>query len=193
MFGAAKFSHFEVGLQKITEGHTVPLSHPTTTASEDSGDIIDKSFDDADQEHAVENSDDVLDEPLLIMLRKLLLRMLGKNERECVLDHFHIHLSQLSVFGATKFSHFEVGLLKITEGHTVPLSRPATTALEDSGDIIDKSFDDADQEHVVENSDDVLEELLLIMLRKLLLRMLGKNEREWWSGMPMVPLILLRS
>nr|GFA38161.1 hypothetical protein [Tanacetum cinerariifolium] len=61
------------------------------------------------------------------------------------------------------FTMLRVGLLKITEGHTVPLSPPATTTSEDSGDIIDKSFDDADQEHVVENSDDVLEELLLIM------------------------------
>nr|GEX79569.1 hypothetical protein [Tanacetum cinerariifolium] len=61
---------------------------------------------------------------------------------------------------AAKISHFEVGLLKTTEGHTVPLSPLATTALEDSGDIIDKSFDDADQEHAVENSDDVLEETI---------------------------------
>nr|GEZ49070.1 hypothetical protein [Tanacetum cinerariifolium] len=103
-------------------------------------------------------------------------------------------VTRIAILLLYAFTMPRVGLLKMTtEGHTVPLSPPATTASEDSGDIIDKSFDDADQEHAVENSDDVLEELLLIMLRKLLLRMLGKNEREWWSGMPMVPLILLRS
>nr|GEV40102.1 transcription initiation factor IIB-2 [Tanacetum cinerariifolium] len=42
----------------------------------------------------------------------------------------------------------------------MPLSPPATTALEESGDSIEKLSDDADQEHAVEKSDDVLEELV---------------------------------
>nr|GEW34113.1 hypothetical protein [Tanacetum cinerariifolium] len=54
----------------------------------------------------------------------------------------------------------EVGLLKMTEGRTVPLSPPATTTLEDSGDTIDKLFDDDDREHAIEKSDDVLEETI---------------------------------
>nr|GEV67016.1 retrotransposon protein, putative, Ty1-copia subclass [Tanacetum cinerariifolium] len=40
----------------------------------------------------------------------------------------------------------------------MPLSPPATTALEESGDSIEKLFDDVDQEQAIEKSDDVLEE-----------------------------------
>nr|GEW17652.1 hypothetical protein [Tanacetum cinerariifolium] len=54
----------------------------------------------------------------------------------------------------------EVGLLKMTEGCNVPLSPPANTNPEESGDSIEKLFDDADQEHAVEKSDDVLEETI---------------------------------
>nr|GEX79765.1 hypothetical protein [Tanacetum cinerariifolium] len=54
----------------------------------------------------------------------------------------------------------DVKLLKMTEARTVPLSSPVTAATEDSGDSIDKLFDDADQKHVVERSDDVLEETI---------------------------------
>nr|GFB72389.1 hypothetical protein [Tanacetum cinerariifolium] len=54
----------------------------------------------------------------------------------------------------------EVKLLKITEGRTVPLSPPVTTTPKDSGDSFDKLFDDADQEHVIPRSDDVLEEAI---------------------------------
>ncbi|GJY01797.1 hypothetical protein Tco_0359949 [Tanacetum coccineum] len=56
-----------------------------------------------------------------------------------------------------------VGLLKITEGRTVPLDPPVTAASGDSGDSIDKLFDewnDAGQEHSVEGNDDVLEETI---------------------------------
>nr|GEZ67261.1 hypothetical protein [Tanacetum cinerariifolium] len=54
----------------------------------------------------------------------------------------------------------EVELLKMTERRIVPLTPLTTTALEDSGDSIDKLFDDVDQERVVEKSDDVLEETI---------------------------------
>nr|GEY99994.1 hypothetical protein [Tanacetum cinerariifolium] len=55
--------------------------------------------------------------------------------------------------GERELAEHEVKLLKMTEGRTVPLSPPVTTALEDhavlgdSGDSIDKLFDDANQEH----------------------------------------------
>nr|GEW07994.1 hypothetical protein [Tanacetum cinerariifolium] len=62
--------------------------------------------------------------------------------------------------GKRELTEHEVGLLKMTEGHTVPLNPPTTTASEDCGDSIDKLFDDVDQEHVVEKSDDVLEETI---------------------------------
>nr|GEV18915.1 hypothetical protein [Tanacetum cinerariifolium] len=62
--------------------------------------------------------------------------------------------------GDRELAECEVGLLKMTEGRIVPLSPPATTALEDSGDSIDKLIDDANQEHVVEKSDDVLGETI---------------------------------
>nr|GEV78740.1 hypothetical protein [Tanacetum cinerariifolium] len=55
----------------------------------------------------------------------------------------------------------EVKLLKITEGRTVSLDPPVTAASGDSGDRIDKLFDegnDAGQEHSVKSYDDVLEE-----------------------------------
>nr|GEV41339.1 hypothetical protein [Tanacetum cinerariifolium] len=54
----------------------------------------------------------------------------------------------------------EVKLLEMTGGRTIPLVPPVTTALEDSGDSIDKLFDKANQEHSVERADDVLEETI---------------------------------
>ncbi|GKE30934.1 hypothetical protein Tco_1446318, partial [Tanacetum coccineum] len=57
----------------------------------------------------------------------------------------------------------EVGLLKITDGRTVPLDPPITAALGDSDDSIDKLFDegnDAGQEHSVKGNDDVLYETI---------------------------------
>nr|GEW82712.1 hypothetical protein [Tanacetum cinerariifolium] len=60
--------------------------------------------------------------------------------------------------GERELVEHEVKLLKMTEGRTVPLSPPVTNAPEDSGDSIDKLFDDADQEYSVERGDDVLEE-----------------------------------
>nr|GEX26221.1 hypothetical protein [Tanacetum cinerariifolium] len=62
--------------------------------------------------------------------------------------------------GERELAEREVGLLKMTKGRTVPLSPPATMTPEDSGDSGDKLFDDADQEHVVKKSDDVLEETI---------------------------------
>ncbi|GKE15639.1 hypothetical protein Tco_1423216, partial [Tanacetum coccineum] len=55
----------------------------------------------------------------------------------------------------------EIKLLKTTEGRTVPLDPPVAAASGDSGDSIDKLFDEgnnAGQEHSVERDDDVLEE-----------------------------------
>ncbi|GJS33525.1 hypothetical protein Tco_0531907 [Tanacetum coccineum] len=57
----------------------------------------------------------------------------------------------------------EVKLLKMTEGHTVPLNPLVTAASRNNGDNIDKIFykgDDANQEHLVEKDDDVLEEVV---------------------------------
>nr|GFA22517.1 hypothetical protein [Tanacetum cinerariifolium] len=63
--------------------------------------------------------------------------------------------------GERELAESKVKLLKMTEGHTVLLDPLVTTALGDSGDSIDKLFDegnDAGQEHSVERKDDVLEE-----------------------------------
>ncbi|GJZ95227.1 hypothetical protein Tco_0667430 [Tanacetum coccineum] len=57
----------------------------------------------------------------------------------------------------------EVKLLKMTEGRTVSLDPPVTAASGDSGDSIDKLFDEGDdngQEHSVKRDDDVLEETI---------------------------------
>nr|GEV15624.1 hypothetical protein [Tanacetum cinerariifolium] len=62
--------------------------------------------------------------------------------------------------GERELAKHEVKLLKMTEGHTMPLSPPVTTASEDSGESVDKFFDDVDQEHSVERGDDVLEETI---------------------------------
>nr|GEU60332.1 hypothetical protein [Tanacetum cinerariifolium] len=85
----------------------------------------------------------------------------------------------------------EVGLPKMTEGRTVPLSPLAITAPEDSGDSIDKLFDDADQKHAVEKSDDVLEETIAKDASAVVAEKARKNGRERWSGMP-VSLAALR-
>ncbi|GJS15789.1 hypothetical protein Tco_0410261 [Tanacetum coccineum] len=63
--------------------------------------------------------------------------------------------------GERDLAECEVKLLKMTEGRTVSLDPPVTAASGDSGDSIDKLFDegnDAGQEHFVERDDDVLEE-----------------------------------
>nr|GEV27605.1 hypothetical protein [Tanacetum cinerariifolium] len=60
--------------------------------------------------------------------------------------------------GERDLSEHEVKLLKMTEGHIVSLDPFA--APEDSGDNIDRLFDDANQEHSVERGDDVLEETI---------------------------------
>nr|GEV06965.1 transcription initiation factor IIB-2 [Tanacetum cinerariifolium] len=72
----------------------------------------------------------------------------------------------------------EVGLLKMTKGCNVPLSPPATTAPEESGDSIEKLFDVADQEHAVEKSDDVLEVTIAKVASKVVAEKARKNGRE---------------
>ncbi|GJV53364.1 hypothetical protein Tco_1449105 [Tanacetum coccineum] len=57
----------EFKLPKMTEGHTILLDPPVTAASGDSGDGIDRLFDegnDAGKEHSVERDDDVLEETI---------------------------------------------------------------------------------------------------------------------------------
>ncbi|GKC73704.1 hypothetical protein Tco_1119587 [Tanacetum coccineum] len=52
-------------------------------------------------------------------------------------------------------------LLKLTEGCTVPLNPPVAAASGDSGDSVDKLFDEEDdvgQEHSIKRDDDILEE-----------------------------------
>nr|GEX38787.1 hypothetical protein [Tanacetum cinerariifolium] len=72
----------------------------------------------------------------------------------------------------------EVGLLKMIEGCNVPLSPPANTNPEESGDSIEKLFDDAYQEHAVEKSDDVLEETIAKDASEVVAEKAKKNERE---------------
>ncbi|GJR61734.1 hypothetical protein Tco_1503896 [Tanacetum coccineum] len=62
--------------------------------------------------------------------------------------------------GERNLAEREVKLLKMTEGRIVSLNPPVTAASGDSGDSIDKMFDeenDANQEHLDEKDDDVLE------------------------------------
>nr|GEZ93186.1 hypothetical protein [Tanacetum cinerariifolium] len=72
----------------------------------------------------------------------------------------------------------EVRLLKTTEGCIVPLSPPANTNLEETGDSIEKLFDDNDQEHAVEKSNDVLEETIATVALEVVAEKARKNERE---------------
>ncbi|GJS38208.1 hypothetical protein Tco_0563251 [Tanacetum coccineum] len=67
--------------------------------------------------------------------------------------------------GERNLAEREVKLLEMTEGRTIPLNPPATAASGDSGDSIDKMFDeenDANQEHSVAKDDDVLEEVVAL-------------------------------
>nr|GEU97665.1 hypothetical protein [Tanacetum cinerariifolium] len=67
--------------------------------------------------------------------------------------------------GEQNLTNHEVKLLKMTEGHTVLLNPPVTAAPGDSGDNIDKMFDEgnnANQEHSVGKDDDVLEEAVAL-------------------------------
>nr|GEU31538.1 hypothetical protein [Tanacetum cinerariifolium] len=64
--------------------------------------------------------------------------------------------------GEQNLTDREVKLLKMTEGRTILLDPPVTATPEDSGDTIDKMFDegnDANQEQSVGKDDDVLEEV----------------------------------
>nr|GEY37026.1 hypothetical protein [Tanacetum cinerariifolium] len=72
---------------------------------------------------------------------------------------YHSYPTKIRI-GERELAECEVKLLKMTEGRIVPLSPPVTNAPEDSGDSIDKLFDDADQEYSVERGDDVLEETI---------------------------------
>ncbi|GJX82140.1 hypothetical protein Tco_0331621 [Tanacetum coccineum] len=67
--------------------------------------------------------------------------------------------------GERNLAEREVKLLKMTEGRTVPLNPPVAAASGGSGDSVDKMFDegdDANQEHLVERDDDVLEEVVAL-------------------------------
>ncbi|GKB14308.1 hypothetical protein Tco_0848231, partial [Tanacetum coccineum] len=67
--------------------------------------------------------------------------------------------------GDRNLAEREVKLLKMTEGRTVPLNPPVVAASGGSGDNVDKMFDegyDANQEHLVERDDDVLEEVVAL-------------------------------
>ncbi|GJX30760.1 hypothetical protein Tco_0240615 [Tanacetum coccineum] len=67
--------------------------------------------------------------------------------------------------GERNLAEREVKLLKMTKGRTVSLNPPVTAASGDSSDSVDKMFDkgsDADQEHLAEKDDDVLEEVVAL-------------------------------
>nr|GEU29706.1 hypothetical protein [Tanacetum cinerariifolium] len=85
------------------------------------------------------------------------------------------------VLGERNVADGEAKLLDSPKGHTVPLTPPAPTALGDSGDSIDKFFDEengAEQERSTEKGDDVLEETIARMFRRLLLRKPKRNGRN---------------
>ncbi|GJU87453.1 hypothetical protein Tco_1294999 [Tanacetum coccineum] len=67
--------------------------------------------------------------------------------------------------GERNLAEREVKLLKMTEGRIVSLNPPVTAASGDSSDSIDKMFDggsNANQEHLAEKDDDVLEEVVAL-------------------------------
>ncbi|GKA99931.1 hypothetical protein Tco_0827925 [Tanacetum coccineum] len=75
----------------------------------------------------------------------------------------------------------EVKLLKLIEGRTVPLNPPASAGSGDSGDNIDKLFDDggdAGQEHSVERDDDVLEETVAKDVSEVVVEKNKKSKRK---------------
>ncbi|GJT33222.1 glutathione S-transferase [Tanacetum coccineum] len=80
--------------------------------------------------------------------------------------------------GEGDLAESEVKLLKMTEGCTVSLDPPVTVASRDSGDSIDKLFDEGNnvgQEHSVERDDDVLEETI------------AKDASEVYGGESLLP------
>ncbi|GJR91642.1 hypothetical protein Tco_0215653 [Tanacetum coccineum] len=71
--------------------------------------------------------------------------------------------------GERNLAKREVKLLKMTEGRTVSLNPPLTSASGDGSDSVDKMFDegsDVDQEHLAEKDDDVLEEVVAEKAKK---------------------------
>ncbi|GKD45133.1 hypothetical protein Tco_1269778, partial [Tanacetum coccineum] len=74
-----------------------------------------------------------------------------------------------------------VKLLKLTEGRTVPLNPPVSAASGDSGNIIDKLFDegnDAEHEHFVERDADVLEETITKDVSEVAIKKTKKSKRK---------------
>nr|GEW31991.1 hypothetical protein [Tanacetum cinerariifolium] len=70
----------EVKLLKLIKGHTVLLNPHVSAASGDSGDSVDKLFDegdDAEQEHSVERDDNVLEETIAKDVSKVLVSRAG--------------------------------------------------------------------------------------------------------------------
>nr|GEW04535.1 hypothetical protein [Tanacetum cinerariifolium] len=79
----------EVKLLKMTEGRIVSLDPPVTATSGDSGDSIDKLFDegnDVGQEHSVERDDDVLEETVAKGASKVVAEKTKKWKRKVVGD-----------------------------------------------------------------------------------------------------------
>nr|GEU60162.1 hypothetical protein [Tanacetum cinerariifolium] len=81
----------------------------------------------------------------------------------------HSDLTKVRI-GERNLADREVKLLKMTKGRTILLNPPITAPSGDSGDSIDKMFDegnDANQEHLVGKDDDVLEEVVALDASKL--------------------------
>ncbi|GJX33469.1 hypothetical protein Tco_0243324 [Tanacetum coccineum] len=87
--------------------------------------------------------------------------------------------------GERNLAEHEVKLLKMTEGHTVSLNPPVTAASGDSSDNIDKMFDEgsnADQEHLAEKDDDVLEEVVALDASKVVAEKAKKKRKRKVTG-----------
>ncbi|GJS00101.1 hypothetical protein Tco_0316609 [Tanacetum coccineum] len=87
----------------------------------------------------------------------------------------------LICIGKRDLAEREVKLLKMIEGHTILLDPPVTAALGDSGDSIDKLFDeggDAGQDHSVERDDDVLEETIAKDVSEVAVEKTKKSKRK---------------
>nr|GEX70523.1 hypothetical protein [Tanacetum cinerariifolium] len=80
--GERKLVKREFGLLKMTKCCTVSLSLPATAAPEESGDSIEKLFDVADQDYAVEKSDDVLEVTIAKVASKVVAEKARKIRRE---------------------------------------------------------------------------------------------------------------
>nr|GEV27196.1 hypothetical protein [Tanacetum cinerariifolium] len=94
------------------------------------------------------------------------------------------------VVGERNVADGEAKLLMSTKGRTVPLTPLAPAASWDSGDSIDKLFDEGngdEQERSTEKGDDVLEETIATDIPEIVVEETKKNERSLATLRGLIP------